>query len=172
MPKAIRNAAYLLVALTGGCAAGPGEIPVVRHEAPPVQLASAGPVEAEAPRRAEIVVAAMGTPADEAWPKFDLVVNGRTVGTATADTRALVHHVFAVDLDEDAIERITVRYTNDTKRRGDRNLFVPYVRVNGRTFDADGDTVTFARSGRPEVQPGRAAMYYNGDLTFRIIGRS
>jgi len=169
MTRALRTAAFLLALPIGGCVTGSRDVPVVRHEtAMPVQLASTAPMETPAVPRTEIVVAAMGTPADEVWPNFDVVVNGRTIGTATASTRDTVHHVFAADIEPEAIERVTVRYTNDKKSKSDRNLFIPYIQINGKTYDAYGDGVTYARSGRVPVMPGRPHMYYAGDLNFPI----
>lgn len=163
--------------LAGCQTTGPDEVAVAWPPAS-VQVASVDPGahDVNLQDRTRIVVAAIGQPAAQHWPEFELLVNGRVMGTAIARSASMTHYVFKADVPAAEIEEIRVRYVNDLEvfnedkaRTEDRNLYVYYVEVDGTTLPASYRTRILRADG--VEQRGQESLWWNADLIFSVAGR-
>ncbi|WP_119678861.1 carbohydrate-binding domain-containing protein [Indioceanicola profundi] len=167
---------FILLGLAGCQVPMPDEVAVAR---PPtsMQVASLSheDVHLDLENRARIVVGAVGQAAAEGWPEFELLVNGRSMGTVAAASPDLTHYVFEADVPADEIKEIRVRYFNDVeifaqghRKIGDRNLFVYYLDVDGAKLPAGRRTHIVHEDG--SVARGQESLWWNADLVFPIEG--
>ncbi|SMF88438.1 Ca-dependent carbohydrate-binding module xylan-binding [Azospirillum oryzae] len=100
-------------------------------------------------------------------PDFTLLIDGKEVGVASADTYSAMDYSFTVDLDPDQAHTVQVRYQSDTSTR---DLFVSGIQIGEFTMKSTDLGVTYdkgAIDGR-DVVSGQEALYWNGALNFEI----
>jgi VCBS repeat-containing protein len=121
-------------------------------------------------------------------PKFDVLINGQTVarrleppsspGALTVERREAAADAFAFKLDADTrIETVAIAYRNDAyggSADSDRNLFIPFIEIDGATIRPDG-VATFQPKGffteaLRRVAEADGALYVNGTLSFDVAG--
>ncbi|UEM18700.1 family 16 glycosylhydrolase [Skermanella mucosa] len=125
---------------------------------------SASPAAASS--HAVIAVSARGTAAEGLNAHFNVLVDGKKIGAATAGT-ATKNFIFKTDVAADQLHKVQVQFDNDAVINGvDRNLHVGKISINGTSFALSSSDVVYDRGaldGR-DVLPGRSAMWWNGTL--------
>ncbi|HYD66577.1 heparin lyase I family protein [Azospirillum sp.] len=100
---------------------------------------------------------------------FKVLVDGKQVGEATANTTTATAYTFKATLTQDAAHKIQVQYDNDAVINGvDRNLHIKGIAVDGKAMASTATGVTYdkyALDGQ-DVIPGQTGMWWNGTLTF------
>ena len=115
---------------------------------------------------ATILVNAKGTAAGGIDAHFTLLVDGQAVGDATVGSAAETY-AFTTAVPADSAHKVQIRYDNDGFAGGqDRNLFVDSVSVNGHTYAATDDAVTYDKGALDghDVIKGQSGMWWNGTL--------
>jgi len=100
---------------------------------------------------------------------FKVLVDGKQIGEATANTTTSQPYTFKASLTQDAAHKIQVQYDNDAVVNGvDRNLHIKGIAVDGKAMASTATGVTYdkyALDGQ-DVIPGQTGMWWNGTLTF------
>jgi hypothetical protein len=120
-----------------------------------------------------IVVQASGSLLDNVGPRMAVRVNGVVIGTREVRSTSPQNYDFPTTA-VPAGAGIDVVFTNDGySSRGDRNLFVDSVALNGVVTASTAPGVRFDRGAGAEafngidVLPGRRNLYWNGALRFK-----
>ncbi|HYD65465.1 carbohydrate-binding domain-containing protein, partial [Azospirillum sp.] len=100
---------------------------------------------------------------------FKVLVDGKQVGEATANTTTATAYTFKASLTQDAAHKVQVQYDNDAVVNGvDRNLHIKGIAVDGKAMASTATGVTYdkyALDGQ-DVISGQTGMWWNGTLTF------
>lgn len=114
-----------------------------------------------------IVVTASATLAAGVGAHFNLVVDGKAVGSATVGT-ALQGYTFHTTLAAGQPHDIQVVYDNDTVINGrDRNLDLQSIAVNGRSIAATDSHETYTPVGQAVIA-GSGNMLWSGTADFAL----
>jgi hypothetical protein len=125
----------------------------------------------------EIIIRAAGENYS-GWPKMRVLVNGKRIATQTVEANRaageMEDYVFTGDWGEAGPDEVKVFYINDYARegKGDRNLFVDWIQVNGIRFQSNADGVTYERTNEGDTIEGQALMGWKGTLVFPIEGQA
>jgi RHS repeat-associated protein len=116
-----------------------------------------------------ITIRAKGTPAEGVWPAMVLYVNGQSRYTWSVTSSSYANYTYNTTLTGSDI--IEIAFTNDGTAPGeDRNLFIDYVVVDGRTIQAEGGAAVIDRGqgsagfDGQDMLPGQEALNWNGVL--------
>ena len=114
-----------------------------------------------------VVISASATLAGGVGAHFNLVVDGKTVGNATAGT-ALQGYTFHTTLATGQAHDIQVVYDNDTIVNGqDRNLLLQSIAVDGRVVAATDSHETYLPVGQSAIA-GSGNMAWSGTADFAL----
>ncbi|MDB5393067.1 MAG: hypothetical protein JWM91_573 [Rhodospirillales bacterium] len=114
-----------------------------------------------------ITVSASATLANGVGPHMNVVVDGKTIGSATVGT-SLATYSFNATLSPNAAHNIQVVYDNDSVINGqDRNLLLRSISVDGQSFSANSSYEVYSAQGQGNLA-GDGNMYWNGSAKFSL----
>ncbi len=113
------------------------------------------------------VVTASGLAAGGVWPHFKFLVDGVSIGQATASSTTADRYSFTTKVTPDVAHKIQIVYDNDWLATDSasvyRDLYVKSVQINGKSIAATSSLVTYAADGQGTLA-GQEAMWWNGSL--------
>ncbi|MFH0863733.1 MAG: family 16 glycosylhydrolase [Candidatus Gottesmanbacteria bacterium] len=121
-----------------------------------------------------LTVRAKGTYAGSAWPNMEIWVDGVKITNTTIGSTSYADYNFSVST---SAQKIDVVFTNDyydPTTGADRNLFVDYIIINGKTIQSESPGVILDKgSGSAAFDgintiPGQEAISWNGALRFNV----
>ena len=137
----------------------------------PASYYAAAPAAAPAAGTAQntIVVNASGSTAGGEGARFTVLVDGKEIGKAIADSTDPKEFKFTADLAQGAAHSVQVKYENDTVIDGaDRNLYVHSISVDGKTVAATDDAVSVQREADGADLGATSNLYWNATLTAKL----
>ncbi|CAO3456609.1 cellulase family glycosylhydrolase [Azospirillum largimobile] len=133
--------------------------------------APAAPITAPAAVTAQNVIAvnAAASSAGGEGAHFTVMVDGKEIGKAVADSAEAKEFKFTADLAQGAAHSVQVKYENDGIVDGaDRNLYVHSVSVDGKAVAATDDAVSVQREADGADLGATADLYWNSTLTAKL----